>query len=96
MQISLQQVFPTFFENGKAAGSQLWNQSLSFNKGENIHIIAPSGSGKTSFIHFLYGLRNDYTGKILYDTRLSTFDIVPMLYAQINIILLRVFTGRGG
>ena len=75
MQISLQQVFPVFFENGKAAGSQLWNQSLSFNKGENIHIIAPSGSGKTSFIHFLYGLRNDYTGKILYDNNdIKNFD----------------------
>jgi ABC-type lipoprotein export system ATPase subunit len=52
MQISLQQILPTFFENGKAAGSQLWNQSLSFNKGENIHIIAPSGSGKNKFYPF--------------------------------------------
>ena len=67
MQISLQQVVPVFFENGKAEASQLWNQPLSFSKGENIHIIAPSGSGKTSLIHFLYGLRKDYSGKILYD-----------------------------
>jgi ABC-type lipoprotein export system ATPase subunit len=67
MQISLQQVVPVFFEDNKAAGSQLWNQSISFTKGENIHIIAPSGSGKTSLIHFLYGLRKDYSGKILYD-----------------------------
>lgn len=75
MQISLQQVVPVFFEDGKAAGSQLWNQSLSFTKGENIHIIAPSGSGKTCFIHFLYGLRNDYTGKILYDNNdIKNFD----------------------
>lgn len=75
MQISLQQVVPVFFETGKADGSQLWNQTLSFNKGENIHIIAPSGSGKTSFIHFLYGLRKDYTGKILYDNNdIKNFD----------------------
>lgn len=67
MQISLQQVVPVFLEEGETAGSQLWNQTLSFIKGENIHIIAPSGSGKTSFIHFLYGLRNDYIGKIFYD-----------------------------
>ena len=67
MQISLQQVVPVFFKNDKIIGSQLWNQILQFNKGENIHIIAPSGSGKTSLIHFLYGLRNDYAGKILYD-----------------------------
>lgn len=75
MQILLQQVVPLFFEIDKAAGSQLWNQTLSFNKGENIHIIAPSGSGKTSFIHFLYALRNDYSGKILYDNNdIKNFD----------------------
>ena len=67
MQILLQNIWPVFFEAGKAADSQLWNQTLSLNKGENVHIIAPSGSGKTSFIHFLYGLRKDYSGKILYD-----------------------------
>ena len=75
MQISLQQVVPVFFEAGKADGSQLWNQNISFNKGENIHIIAPSGSGKTSFIHFLYGLRKDYSGNILYDNNdIKNFD----------------------
>ncbi len=75
MQISLQQVVPVFLEEGKTASSQLWNQTLSFTKGENIHIVAPSGSGKTSFIHFLYGLRKDYTGKILYDDNdIKNFD----------------------
>jgi len=75
MQISLQHVVPVFFEAGKADGSQLWNQNISFNKGENIHIVAPSGSGKTSFIHFLYGLRKDYSGNILYDNNdIKNFD----------------------
>jgi len=75
MQISLQQVMPVFFEAGKADGSQLWNQNISFYKGENIHIVAPSGSGKTSFIHFLYGLRKDYSGNILYDNNdIKNFD----------------------
>ena len=75
MQISLQQVVPVFFEEGKAGDSQLWNQTLSFTKGQHIHIIAPSGSGKTSFIHFLYGLRKDYLGKILYDDNdIKNFD----------------------
>jgi ABC-type lipoprotein export system ATPase subunit len=75
MQIFLQQVVPNFFEIDKATGSQLWNQTLSFSTGENIHIVAPSGSGKTSFIHFLYGLRKDYSGKILYDNNdIKSFD----------------------
>src|SRR5690606_10683742 len=32
-------------------------------------IIAPSGSGKTSFIHFLYRMRVDYTGDIFFDSK---------------------------
>ncbi len=98
MQISLQQVVPVFFETGKADGSQLWNQTISFNKGENIHIIAPSGSGKTSFIHFLYGLRKDYFGKILYDNNdIKTFDVEKFsIWRQQNISIifqdLRLFT----
>jgi len=75
MQIFLQQVVPDFFEIDKATDSQLWNQTLSFSTGENVHIVAPSGSGKTSFIHFLYGLRKDYSGKILYDNNdIKSFD----------------------
>ena len=75
MQISLQNVLPLFLEQGKLNGSQVWNTNISFHKGENIHIIAPSGSGKTSLIHFLYGLRNDYDGHVLYDTAdIKNFD----------------------
>ena len=66
MQISLQQVTPLFFDDKKDLVSDVWNQSIEFSKGEHIHIIAPSGSGKTSLIHFLYGLRKDYSGKITY------------------------------
>ena len=68
MQILLENVLPVFFETNKAMTSEVWSKSLTFNKGENIHIIAPSGSGKTSLIHFLYGLRNDYQGNISYDS----------------------------
>ncbi len=75
MRILLQKVLPVFFEVHKEDESQVWDKSLTFNKGENIHIIAPSGSGKTSLIHFLYGLRNDYKGNIFYDsTDIKNFD----------------------
>lgn len=100
MQISLQQVVPVFLEEGKTASSQLWNQTLSFTKGENIHIIAPSGSGKTSFIHFLYGLRKDYNGKILYDDNdIKNFDAEKFStwrqqYISIIFQDLRLFTAQ--
>ena len=67
MLITLQQVVPTFIEAEKVSASQIWNSNIVFTAGENIQIVAPSGSGKTSLIHFLYGLRKDYTGSILYD-----------------------------
>lgn len=67
MQIELQQVRPVFMEPEKIAASAIWTQSLHFAPGEWIQIVAPSGSGKTSLIHFLYGLRRDYDGQICYD-----------------------------
>jgi len=64
MQISLKKILPVFFSQQPAANSQIWQQEVVFNKGEYIHIIAPSGSGKTSLVHFLYGLKKDYNGEI--------------------------------
>ncbi len=69
MTISLEHVVPDFLERDKIEKSATWNKSLSIQKGEKIQIIAPSGSGKTSFIHFLYGIRKDYSGKILIDSK---------------------------
>lgn len=75
MQILLQKILPVFFGENNVENSQVWNKTVAFNKGENIHIIAPSGSGKTSLIHFLYGLRNDYEGDIFYDSNnIKKFD----------------------
>ena len=67
MQITLQQILPVFFNTETISNSQVWNQQIVFEEATNTHIIAPSGSGKTSLIHFLYGLRNDFTGEIKYD-----------------------------
>jgi ABC-type lipoprotein export system ATPase subunit len=64
MFITLQKIVPTFIEAEKISGSQIWNNTITFNKGEKIQLVAPSGSGKTSLIHFLYGLRKDYEGTV--------------------------------
>ena len=90
MQIQLQQVLPTFIEEEKIAQSQIWNCSIIFNAGEKIEIVAPSGSGKTSLIHFLYGLRKDFRGSILYDNNsISSFDAEKFAtYRQQNISIV--------
>jgi ABC-type lipoprotein export system ATPase subunit len=44
--------------------SGIWNNSAVFHKGEHVFIQAPSGTGKTTLIHILYGLRKDYEGRV--------------------------------
>lgn len=67
MTITLQDVLPVYFDESRRQQSEVWGKELVFNKGEYIKIVAPSGSGKSSLTHFLYGLRNEYNGNILYN-----------------------------
>ena len=64
MDIVLDKVIPHPLLERSELQSDVWQQSLTFKAGDAIHIAAPSGSGKTSLIHILYGLRKDYQGKI--------------------------------
>jgi putative ABC transport system ATP-binding protein len=66
MQLRIQLLLPVYFDEARKSNSDIWGRDLSFSKGEMIKIVAPSGSGKTSLIHFLYGMRQDYNGSILY------------------------------
>jgi ABC-type lipoprotein export system ATPase subunit len=66
MQLRIQQLLPVYFDEIRKNNSDIWGKDLIFSKGEMIKIVAPSGSGKTSLMHFLYGMRQDYNGSILY------------------------------
>src|SRR5258705_9860551 len=65
MQLRIQQLLPVYFPETRKDSSGIWGKELVFERGEYIKIVAPSGKGKTSFMHFVYGLRKDYSGKIL-------------------------------
>jgi len=69
MQLRIQQLLPTYFEKSRTQTSEVWGKDLLFEKGERIKIVAPSGSGKSSLMNFLYGMRNDYNGTINYDEK---------------------------
>lgn len=69
MVLHLQNVEPVYLEKEKIARSQIWKNDIRLSKGEWVQIVAPSGSGKTSLIHFLYGLRKDYSGEIFLDNQ---------------------------
>jgi ABC-type lipoprotein export system ATPase subunit len=66
MQLQLNNLLPTYFPETRKQTSEVWGKDISFQRGDMVKIVAPSGSGKTSLMHFLYGLRNDYTGTISY------------------------------
>ena len=63
MEIQLNQVCPNVFE-GIKINSEVWNSNLLIENEGRYQILAQSGRGKTSFLYFLLGLRNDYTGEI--------------------------------
>ncbi|MFI5129489.1 MAG: ATP-binding cassette domain-containing protein [Chitinophagales bacterium] len=66
MQLAIHQLLPTYFEESSTLTSEIWGRELHFNSNEFIKIVAPSGSGKSSLINFMYGMRKDYTGSISY------------------------------
>jgi ABC-type lipoprotein export system ATPase subunit len=66
MQLHLKDILPTYFDVHRKNQSEIWGKDLAFSKGEMIKIVAPSGSGKTSLIHFIYGMRSEYTGTVKY------------------------------
>jgi putative ABC transport system ATP-binding protein len=68
MQLELQNIVPVpLKEKLLQRPSGFWNKTLAFESGEWVKIKAPSGTGKTTFVHFIYKLRKDYEGKILWD-----------------------------
>jgi ABC-type lipoprotein export system ATPase subunit len=74
MPIALHKIVPQYLEKEKIERSTIWQHEHVFAKGEKIQIVAPSGSGKTSLVHFLYGMRKDYTGTLLYNNKdIKTF-----------------------
>lgn len=63
-EIKLAQLCPIYLEEEKIKNSEVWIKDIKFKQGEKVQIVAASGRGKTSFIHFLYGLRKDFTGNL--------------------------------
>lgn len=63
MDIRLQHVIPRPLQDQPLAkDSDIWEKDILLSAGQQIKITARSGRGKTTLVHFLAGLRNDYTG----------------------------------
>ena len=58
-------------ENGINQGSDIYGTEggVFFEKGKKYWVTAPSGKGKSTFLHAIYGLRQDFEGDILLDNK---------------------------
>lgn len=97
MQLTIRHLLPTFFDQGITQTSEIWGKELVFEKGDLVKIVAPSGSGKSTLINFIYGMRKEYNGTILYSgkniNQLSLEDLARYRKDYISIVFqdLRLF-----
>lgn len=100
MQLSISNLLPAYFEKSRTQTSEIWGKDLTWKKGELIKIVAPSGSGKSSLVNFLYGMRRDFDGNIRYDQQdirqVNEEKIASMRKDHISIVFqdLRLFPGQ--
>lgn len=84
MKLQIQHIIPVPLKDVLLKkNSDVWNKDCVFNQSERIKIKAPSGTGKTTFVHILYKLRNDFEGSVLYDDK-NYVDIVNDELANIR------------
>ena len=73
MNISFNSVIPIPM-SGFVSKSDIWLSNTEFSQNNIYQIVAPSGTGKTSLVHFLFGIRSDFEGSISFDSK-STKDL---------------------
>ena len=68
MQLQLKKIIPVPLRDRLTQrNSDIWNREIDFHPGEWIKIKAPSGTGKTTLVHILYKLRDDYEGDVCWN-----------------------------
>lgn len=69
MNIQLHKIIPSPLTELPLEDSQIWRRDISFQSNTSYLVYAPSGKGKTSLLHIMYGLRDDYEGQCTIDEK---------------------------
>lgn len=99
MIIKLENIIPFTLRDKLNPRTEIWGKTVSLNSGDFNLIKAVSGSGKSTFIDILYGIRKDYSGDLFYDHDLinnfSNNDLSSIRKTEISIVFqdLRLFNG---
>jgi len=64
--ITFENVLPQVFCETPPS-SDVWQQSVTFERGHTYLIEAESGKGKSTFCSYIMGYRHDYSGRVLFD-----------------------------
>lgn len=69
-RITLENLLPRVFAGTAIPSSQVWlARQLEFRRGCRVIVAADSGRGKSSMVSYICGERNDYSGRICFDSR---------------------------
>ncbi len=62
MNLSLQKIIPHPLPPSLVSSSDVWGKEVSFTCGTSTLLEAQSGKGKSTLLHILYGMRQDFDG----------------------------------
>ncbi len=83
MTIFLDNVIPLPLLTENFEESEVWNKQLVLNTEEKYFLSSNSGKGKSTFLNYLFGLRNDFKGTLNFD-RISSKNISLTEWSEIR------------
>jgi len=69
MKIQLKNIAPHPLIGAFSSLTQIWEKDVELNPGEKVHVLAPSGTGKSTLLGILYGLRKDFNGDLFFNQK---------------------------